>query len=246
MYQINKPSNWSRLPLYKKIKYYGSQLNELYSPYVDKIEAKNIVKATCGDDIHVARIIRILDSPSDICASDMNPLHLIKSAHGSAWNIDPSNTNIETAKQLLTRWNTLYNNGRERQYIGVPRRFFIEEKIDDHEFGITGLANTYTIRCIYGKPVTFHIKRNGKFNAWIISSWRQVMSDAGSIQPPPEAGKMIELAEKLSQPFEFVRIDFYLDAQRRIFFSEYTFTPNAGTQFYSTDVEYELGALWTS
>jgi hypothetical protein len=55
---------------------------------------------------------------------------------------------------------------------------------------------------------------------------------------------MIELAEILSAPFEFVRIDFYLSSDRKIYFSEYTFTPSGGYRFYTNNIEAELGKLW--
>ena len=57
--------------------------------------------------------------------------------------------------------------------------------------------------------------------------------------------KMLALAEKLSAPFEFVRIDFYLSKSGDIYFSEYTFTPAGGAILYSDEIENELGALWT-
>ena len=55
---------------------------------------------------------------------------------------------------------------------------------------------------------------------------------------------MLKLAKKLSKPFEFVRIDFYIGENDLIYFSEFTFTPNAGKQVFTKDVEYMLGKLW--
>ena len=48
----------------------------------------------------------------------------------------------------------------------------------------------------------------------------------------------------LSAPFEFVRMDFYIDIEDKIYLSEYTFTPAAGFQYYSCKVEKELGKIW--
>ena len=55
---------------------------------------------------------------------------------------------------------------------------------------------------------------------------------------------MIELSKLLSMPFEFVRIDFYISADSDIYFSEFTFTPSAGYQLYSDQIEEKFGALW--
>jgi hypothetical protein len=63
------------------------------------------------------------------------------------------------------------------------------------------------------------------------------------IEKPNRLDKMLTLAAKLSQPFEFVRIDFYY-VDEKIYFSEYTFTPAGGKQVFPLDLEIKYGALW--
>ena len=41
--KFEKPNLWDKLPMFCKIKYYSTILDENYSIYVDKIEAKKIV-----------------------------------------------------------------------------------------------------------------------------------------------------------------------------------------------------------
>ena len=45
-----------------------------------------------------------------------------------------------------------------------------------------------------------------------------------SIEKPKGIDKMFDLADKLSKPFPFVRVDLY-NANEKIFFGEMTFTP---------------------
>src|SRR6185312_5625486 len=45
---------------------------------------------------------------------------------------------------------------------------------------------------------------------------------------PENLGEMIEIASRLSAPFDFVRIDLY-NVHGRVYFGEFTFTPTAGT-----------------
>ena len=100
------PSIWNRLPLFQKIKEYQKQLTSAISPYVDKLQAKTIVKNICGDDIHVTNVIRILESPSDFQETDINPLHIIKASHGCGWNISMTEeTNVSQVRQQLESWN---------------------------------------------------------------------------------------------------------------------------------------------
>ena len=56
---------------------------------------------------------------------------------------------------------------------------------------------------------------------------------------------MKKYAEILSKPFEFVRIDFFIDRKNDIYFSEFTFTPLGGKKYYSDEIELKLGKLWT-
>lgn len=88
IFKIDKPENWSVLPLYKKISYFNNVITNDYAPYVDKILAKDIVYNICGDQIKIPKIIRILKNPDDIHDSDINDNHLVKASHGSGWLID--------------------------------------------------------------------------------------------------------------------------------------------------------------
>ena len=52
------------------------------------------------------------------------------------------------------------------------------------------------------------------------------------------------ISKILSKEFEFVRVDFYLDKNDNIYFSEFTFTPAAGEQVFPTELEIELSKKW--
>ena len=234
-----KPINWKNLPMYKKIQHYSTQLDGRFAPYVDKIEAKKIVKNICGDDISVAPIIRILDSPVDFSESDINANNMVKTSHGSGWNINMNSaTNVDNVKFMLQRWNRAYSI-TERQYTYIKPRFFIEEKVN----GPTGNADVYMFRCIHGQPVSIGLKRGNIQNSYDIN-WNPVaVVQIKNVEKPVHLDNMLSLAVRLSSPFEFVRIDFYY-VEGVIYFSEYTFTPAAGAQVFPMNIEEELGAMW--
>lgn len=54
-----------------------------------------------------------------------------------------------------------------------------------------------------------------------------------SVAKPVNLNEMIEMAEKISQPFPFVRVDLY-NIDGKIYFGEMTFTPAGGRPFYMT------------
>jgi len=238
-FSIIKPPNWNQLPLYKKIKYYGTQLDRRFSIYVDKIQAKKIVRYICGDDITILPIIKIFNNPKEFRLTDINVNTIIKSSHGSGWNINiTSETTLEHIKKLMNEWNKPYSTN-ERQYSYIIPRFFIEQKID----GTNGNADTFMFRCIYGKTVSIGVKRGEIQNSYDIN-WNPITEiKMNDVQKPYKLSKMMYLAERLAKPFEFVRIDFFY-VNDIIYFSEFTFTPSAGRIVFPMNLEEKFGSMW--
>jgi hypothetical protein len=244
---MEKPDNWSDLMFCEKINIYKNVLNEEHSKYTDKLLVKNIVKDICGDKIKVAKVVKVLKDPNDLDQNDINPKYIIKAAHGSGWNINiKKDTDVDGCKFLLRSWNRCYSKS-EKQYTYIKPVFYIEEKINDKILGDTGEAIVYMIRCIRGAPISIGIKYKNFMNNYDIN-WEPIGSTSQKIPfdlllNDTKFTDMIYYASILSKPFEFVRMDFYL-SKTDIYFSEFTFTPNAGKQVFTKDVEYMLGKLW--
>jgi hypothetical protein len=251
MFRFQKPPTWPYLPLFEKLKLYKDTLNGSYAPYVDKLEAKRIVKEMCGDQIQVAKLVRVLSGPDDITEEDMNPAWMIKSSHGCGWNININETTtVEECKAKLRSWNKVYVSGAgEPQYSYIQPRFYIEEKVPDIRFGINGEALLYRFHCIKGKPVVASVSNN-KLQSNYDMNWKQIEQCIISpnlpypVEKPACYQELVELAKILSAPFEFVRVDFYLGTDG-IYFSEWTFSPAGGNRRFSFSLEKKLGALWT-
>ncbi len=240
MFSFPKPDNWKELPLYTKIQIYKDNLDERFAPFVDKLQVKESIKEKCV----CAKVIRILDSPDDISEEDLNPDWIIKATHGSGWNISIKPTIcIEKVKKKLNEWNTVYIGSNEKHYQFVKPRFFIEEKIEDAYGGEKGKAVVFMFRCIHGKAVTIGVKKGEEQNMYRITG-ECIGKAFPFVLPWHRIEEMKRIAEDLAQPFEFVRMDFYLGVKGDIYFSEYTFSPAGGQQIYFEAVEQELGALW--
>ena len=233
------------MPLFEKIAYYKTILTKEHATYVDKIQAKEIVPRMTDSKAACAKIIRILSGPDDFHESDLNTDHIVKSAHGSAWNvsIEPTTT-VNDVRHKLHMWNKPFEGDKEPHYAFIQPRFFIEEKVVDAVLGRTGNAIVYLIRCIHGKPFVIGVSTKKGQNSYDLN-WQPVKNIVDpSIEKPKQLDEMLEYAKVLSAPFEFVRIDFYIGADEKIYFSEFTFTPSAGTQFYSMSYEKLFGKLW--
>jgi len=124
-FRLEKPKTWRFLALYEKIQYYKDHLNEAYIPYVDKLESKRIVKEVLGEQIEVARLVRILESPNDIHETDISSNYLLKSSHGCGWNIDLAKAPpIVSIQKTLQGWNRPYHPEYEPHYSWVKPRVY--------------------------------------------------------------------------------------------------------------------------
>jgi len=260
----NKPSNWNSLPLFRKIGFTQSRLGKIFSPFVDKLQAKEKAKIICGDKIEVPKTIRILKDYNDINENDLNSNYIIKSAHASNFNINIKPNvkyNINEIKEKLKSWNILFHPKLEVQYSYLTPTFFIEEKIEDKYYGKNGDAVCYMIRCIHGIPYTFnpstkirgleqryYIFDNNKKLTELNIDYKALGKNFFNIDINKLGQKNIErmydIACLLSKQFEFVRIDLYIDKNDKIYLSEFTFTPSGGGQNYPIDIEMKLGKLW--
>jgi hypothetical protein len=64
------------------------------------------------------------------------------------------------------------------------------------------------------------------------------------IRKPKNYKIMLELAEKLSEPFDYVRVDFY-NIKGKIYFGELTHYPKSGILKYEPGTyDFELGRYW--
>jgi hypothetical protein len=242
-----KPKNWMELPMFKKIHYYGSQLTQEYAEYVDKLQAKCKVKEICGDDIQVAKVVRILKSYDDVTENDLNTNYIIKSSHGSGWNIyNDTSITLDEAVAKLKSWNNKYNSSIEKQYSFIKPLFFIEEKICDSILGHTGHACVYMFRCIHSNPISISVKYKKTQNSYD-TNWNltQIPKIPFAIPKPTCLSKLLNLCKLLSSNFEFVRLDFYIGKDDVIYFSEFTFTPAGGYQVFDIETEIKQGLIWT-
>ena len=248
--RMAKPDNWESLLFYEKIRLYAGTLTEEHARYTDKLTAKELAKSQCPE-IEIPKVVRVLSDHKDLRSSDINPDHILKSAHASKWNNDfKDNPNLGEINNKLLAWNKKYKEGSfEKHYSFIEPRFFIEEKIQDRLLGKTGKAIAYMIRCIDGVPISIGAARGARQTSYDLQ-WNKISHCPitglnVTIEKPHDLGNILDYASKLAQPFEFVRIDLYLSPDK-IYFSEYTFTPAGGYVSFTGNValEKQLGALW--
>lgn len=234
------------MPLYEKIGVYAQHLDERYAPYIDKLEAKAIVTAALPD-LQVAPVIRVLKDHADITTADLGASNLLKAAHGCGWNIplDGSAPLLEI-HDALQSWASAPYSTKEKQYTYVKPRYFIESILDDKYTGKSGKARVFMVRCIHGKPVSVGVRLgNGSSVQNSYSpSFKLLEPEKFPFEKPAQWETLLQYAEVLAAPFEFVRMDFYIGSDEKIYFSEYTFTPAGGHRVFPIHLEHTFGKLW--
>ena len=119
------------------------------------------------------------------------------------------------------------------QYAKTPKKIIIEEYLKPK---IGELPADYKVYCFNGIPkaILYMCERgtNSMSAAFFDVNWNFISETGksvyktfdGNIEKPSCLKEMIDVSMKLSEPFEFVRIDYYV-INDKLYFGEMTFTP---------------------
>ncbi len=164
--------------------------------------------------------------------------HFIRLAHGPGDYPD---------RETLRRWLALdfHRDGREWNYRHLRQKILVEEF-----FTVDGRrhAPEYRMFCFRGKPrfIMEAIDRQRIGSTFYDPEWRRLeVAIRGRPNPvtakPPRLGLMLDLAERLSAPFDFLRVDLYAtDSEVRV--GELTHCPDRALQVLEpASAQYDLG-----
>jgi hypothetical protein len=254
--EVPKPADWAALPLFRKIEHYGAHLTAQHAPFADKLAAKEMVAALDLPGLHLPPTLRVLDGPDDLREEDLQPGRIVKASHGCKWNVvggaGCDAFPLPAARDKLRAWaeaTFASGSGRaQRQYDFLRPRFFVEQVVADAH-AAPGGALCYMVRCVRGRPVSLSVGRtDGRQNTWGLgdSAFGLIKHDDPTLPTPGPAlrRQLASLAAALAAPLEFVRADFYVGDDGRVYFSELTLTPAAGAQRFTLEVEMEMGRGW--
>lgn len=229
------------------LKLYG-QLEKL-SIYVDKYEVRKFVSETIGNQ-YLNTLYGVYNNPEDIDFSKLPNEFVLKSTNGSGYNIivrDKSLLDIEKTIKMMNRWmkDDFSKMKKEPQYKFVKNRIIVEEYLEDD----TGELRDYKFYCYNGEPYYYCVLSNRFSNKTLdiydISGCKlEGITNGGFknsseiIVPPPNFQELVAIVKKLSEKFQFVRVDFYI-ANDRFYFGELTFTDGAGAEAFSP-LEFDL------
>jgi hypothetical protein len=222
------------IPLYEKIAQEGPKLSQVHADYLHKVKAKEIAQKSA--DVKVSRIVKTFEKYYEFSQTDLNPKHILKAVRGSGMCLDLSNVRLAQVRSKIKEWDIYF------RMKNMKPQYLIEEKIEDAVFGVTGTAADYKFFCFHGKPVYFLCRFDKNRNFYDLE-YNPIKLEGSQELPQIQLAPMIKIAELLSAPFPFVRIDLYNGADG-IYFGEYTFHVRNGKQEFPLDLELKFGKLW--
>lgn len=207
----------------------------------DKYAVRGYVKE-CGLSEILNDLYAVYNGPDEIDLSELPNQFVLKLNNGSGTVMvvkDKEKVNIDEIKQTFKRWLKipfgLYSD--ELHYLQITPIIIAEKYLSenptfshspiDYKFFCTS-GNAYYVMVCYNRIIGGHAEFVIYDMDW---NFRSENMRKKSVDPriskPKNFDKMVKVAEKLSKPFPFVRVDLYnIDGQ--IIFGEMTFTPMAG------------------
>ena len=208
----------------------------------DKYLARGYVAEKIGDE-HLVPLLGVWDSFDQIDFDSLPNQFVLKTNHASGQIIvckDKATFDKKSAKKKFDRWmadcySQVYTSC-ELHYRDIPRKIIAEQYLEQ----LDGNLYDYKIHCFDGKANFVQIigDRNlhtheGK-QIFYDANWKRLDFTFGDyplyekdLEKPANLDQMIQLAERLAEPFCYVRVDFY-DLSGKILFGELTFIPASG------------------
>jgi hypothetical protein len=210
--------------------------NSLVSQCTDKYGVRQYA-AGCGCEEVLNELYGVYEDTAAIVWEELPQKFALKCTHGCGFNIicddktklDRDQTFAQLKKWLKIRYDRYY---AEVQYRRIKPRIVCERYI---ETAAGFLPNDYKMYCFDGKVEIALVcsDRNGEVKYDFLNvEWQRLniaLDDCSQKPLPPQPAsfaQMLQYAEKLAQPFPFVRVDFY-EYQGRPVLGELTFTPAA-------------------
>jgi len=250
---LDNPKSFNEKTIWKKI----NDRNPLLPVTADKYKVRDYIKKVLGEEkakeILIPQIF-VTNNPEEIPFEDLPKDFIIKANHASGWNIivEDSDFNKNKIIEESKRWlKTPYGLGKlEWAYQKIDRKIVIEKLLKNKK---GELPKDYKFFCIDGmcKLIRVFFKATNSSTATCYDrNWNELSIETDTYSKGPKLKKpiklntMLNLAEELSSPFDFARIDFYF-VNQKIYFGEITHYSLSGRiGFIPRKFDFELGKYW--
>lgn len=206
----------------------------------DKFELKGYLAERGFGELAIPTL-KLYESAAEVTLSELPERCILKATHGSGWHVvldGDLERKWKRIKRVMDVWlsESLYIFGREWNYKEQTPRLMAEPLLDEHPID-------YKFFCFQGavRAVQVNQTADGPMTVdFYDTAWTRMdgVNTAGypnaekAVKEPPCFREMLRVAECLSKPFPFVRVDMYC-IDGRMYVGEMTFFPSGG--FYTIE-----------
>ena len=213
----------------------------------DKYLVKNYIKEKIGEKF-IIPLLGAWDSFNQINFKSLPNRFVLKTNHASGMVLLVKNKktlNLKKIRKIINRWmkiNWAYTT-LELHYLNIKPKILAEPYIENSK----GDLYDYKVYCFDGRveSIAFLSGKDPKKRriAFFDTKWKKLKyTDTyrqfkKKIPKPKNLKLLINICEKLSKGFNFVRIDFYILNDGSIKFGEFTFTPFSGVIKFKPSIQ---------
>lgn len=223
----------------------------LKSRCADKYAVRSYVEEH-GLGYLLTRLFGVYDNSRQIDFECLPDRFVLKATHGCGFNIlcrDKARLDTAAARQKLDAWMKIDISkfGAELHYASIKPRIICEELLEGPS---DQPLNDYKVYCFGGRAhcimaCTDRTEKGANYDFYDRDWTTKLAYSKTSLQAnrnlprPNTLDEIIMAAEKLSQPFPFVRVDFYSVDDHAVF-GEMTFTPHGSIDVHMTDLAQDM------
>lgn len=225
--------------------------NPLYSICADKYRVREYVKEKIGEE-YLVPLYLVTDKLTEEQWEKLPNSFVAKPNHDSGTVKIIKDKNKVNKKKIIRELNMSlkFDYGvlsLEKYYSDIPRKIIIEKYLEDEIIDYKFLCFNGKVEMLFlclnrntiGLNVDFYSKEWEK-----LPFERHYKNSDKILEKPSNYEKMLEISEKLSKEFDFVRVDLY-EINNKVYFGELTFCPGNGLEeFTPEEWDYKLGKLW--
>lgn len=219
----------------------------LWTWLADKYRVREFVAKRCGEKV-LTTLYGVYSHASEIDYALLPDRFVMKTNNGCASNFlvkDKGNLDISSLNRRFEKW-MKYPYGEvtgQLHYSAIEPKIIVEELLQQKTAPNVTLID-YKFFCFNGNPSFCHVISDRKFNTHECSEmvydmqWnkhaevfgKNVNISEDKLQCPSCFDEMKDIARKLSEGINFVRVDLY-EVNGRVYFGEMTFMPGWDSDF---------------
>ena len=253
---LKNPKSYNEKLVWKKI----HDRNPLLPVTADKYEVRSYIKERLGEEQANKLLIPLLyvtDKPETIPFEKLPSAFIVKPNHASGRYIiiEDGKFNKEEIIDTCKKWLvTPYGLDRlEWAYQSIKRKVVIEELLREDE---GGLLKEFLFLMFHGKCKLVQVRFDNinHYDSYSLGFFDEKLNflpvklanvpQIPSFKKPENYEIMLKLAERLAEPFDHVRMDFY-NLNGKIYFGEFAhYTASGVGKWEPSSFTFELGKHW--